>query len=154
MIHWQLPVRKFTFSAVFLLFLCSCNHQKARQPEETTPQVFTPENSQIPVDSINETEPTTEPEKHEQLPMNIEKPDLKKLGQLTPNQEAKRALTNDAFKATKMDLTEFGTYMQSRIPYYRNKGDLKFENDIVRIHINGKEMVIQTIKGRLTYPMQ
>ena len=44
--------------------------------------------------------------------------------------------------------------MQSRVPYYRGKGNLKTENDRLRIEITEKEMIIETPKGRKTFSMQ
>ena len=81
-------------------------------------------------------------------------PTIEELKRITPSQEAKRELNNDAMKAAQMKPEKFVEYMQSRISYYRGKGALKTENDMVRIQITAKEMQIETVKGKQTFPMQ
>ena len=156
MSYFSKPVKLLLFCNILLLTFGACTPDKAtRQENETELQVFTPAANEAP-ENEDLNSKYHDPETAAKPPpasKEIAKPDLKNLHKISPNQEAKRALTNDAFKATKMELSEFGAFMQSRIPYYRNKGDLKFENDIVRIQITSEEMVIQTMKGRLTYPM-
>jgi hypothetical protein len=141
------------FCALFLF--ASCDQESKNQTKETKPEVFTPTTPEndTKADTAGIANKKTQENKSpvtalQKLPSRVE------LKNITPNQEAKRALTNDARKAAEMSLPEFGDFMKSRIPYYQGKGELKFENDIVKIHITNTEMRLQTPKGMLTFPMQ
>lgn len=144
-----------------LVFSISCESRKAEEAKSPVPQVFTPatpEDSQdmitdslVQQDGTQAELPDTTAEakaKREAMPTEAE---LKKI---TPSQEAKRALSNDAMQIYRMKPDAFFKFMQSRIPYYQGKGNLKAENDMLRIEITGKEMIIETPKGRKTFPMQ
>ncbi len=145
------------FSAFFLL---SC---ETRQPEtvtQPTPQVFTPGAEEDSVaagsDTVSATPLPASPEEKTAAPEPAPKrlPTVAELKKVTPGQEAKRALSNDAMQIYRMKPDAFQDYMESRIPYYRGKGDLKAENDLVRLEITEKEMRIQTPRGLKTFPMQ
>lgn len=138
-----------------MLSLAACEKKTENREADKRPQVFTPEteekatpaDSTAPPDSV-----TSQPAKPATGP--VKRPTPAELKTITPNQEAKRSLTNDAMKADEMSFQEFGEYMKGRIPYYRGKGDLKFENDIVRIQISQAEMLIESARGRVTFPMK
>ncbi|MBK0404844.1 hypothetical protein I5M27_17770 [Adhaeribacter sp. BT258] len=143
----------------FLIFSFSCENSRpenATQPHEFEP-VTSPDtaiSAQTPVDSHVVADTGNQPEipetKTERQPM----PTAEELKEVTPDQAAKRALHNDAMKAARMKPDAFVTYMKTRIPYYRGKGNLKAENDLVRIRINKTEMKIETMQGAQTFPMQ
>ena len=143
----------FCFS--FLVFSC-----ERRKPGEHVPDPQTFEPSGEQQDNTRTVEPDTDqniavPEtpgipSEKPKPM----PTAEELKQITPSQEAKRELGNDAMKAAQMKPDEFVNYMKTRIPYYRGKGALKTENDMVRIQITENEMQIETVKGKQTFPMQ
>lgn len=136
-----------------MIFLFSCSKENRQETSAKKPEVFTPAAEEIDTlqkDTANSSEIVKETPK----PGPKKMPTIAELKTITPNQEAKRALTTDAMKAAEMSLTEFGDFMKSRIPYYRDKGELKFENDIVKIHITNTVMQLQTPKGSLTFPMK
>lgn len=149
----QLLFLRFLLPFCGIAFLFSCTKENKQETSATKPEVFTPateEKDTVQKESADSAEIVTETPKTGPKKM----PTIAELKTITPNQEAKRALTTDAMKAAEMSLTEFGDFMKSRIPYYRDKGELKFENDIVKIHITKTEMQLQTPKGSLTFPMK
>jgi hypothetical protein len=144
---------------LLLMGLTACEKKETTREATKTPQVFTPatEGNAVRSDSALTPEgnlPGTTAEKANPKAGPAKLPTPAELKTITPSQEAKRALTNDAMKASEMSFQEFGDHMKSRIPYYRGKGDLKFENDIVRIRITKAEMQIETQRGSHTFPMQ
>lgn len=136
--------------------LYSCEARKAENAEKPVPQVFTP-SEETPVttpENNTVTRPETDSQPAEPAPVKrAPMPTVAELKKVTPSQEAKRALNNDAMQAFRMKPEAFKTFMQSRIPYYRGKGYLKAENDLVRIEINIEEMRIQTAQETFTFPM-
>ena len=152
-----LPCLIVCISCITLLF--SCENRRVEETKSPVPQVFTP---QAPEDSLEpdslvqqdgtdaELPDTTTEAKAKRRPM----PTVAELKKITPNQEAKRALSNDAMQIYRMQPEAFFKFMQDRIPYYRGKGNLKTENDRLRIEITEQEMIIETPKGRKTFSMQ
>ena len=141
---------------------CETRKPETQQPE---PQVFSPETEEtpaMPADTsgvLNAGEPTPEEPNQEETapapePAPRKLPTREELKKITPSQEAKRALSTDAMKAYRMKPEAFGAYMQTRIPYYRGKGDLKAQNDVVKIEIGAAEMRIETAKGSQAFPMK
>ena len=158
---------KIGFLAYLLVALCalvcimSCESRKNDEAKSPVPQVFTPvtpeDSQEIITDSLVQQDDTqaalpdtTAEAKAKREPM----PTVAELKKITPSQEAKRALSNDAMQIYRMQSEVFFKFMQGRIPYYRGKGNLKTENDMLRIEITAKEMIIETPKGRKTFPMQ
>ena len=136
-----------------IAFLLSCAKENKQETSAAKPEVFTPAAEET--DTLqNETSDSAGIITGAPIAGPKKMPTIAELKTITPNQEAKRALTNDAMKAAEMSLVEFGEHMKGRIPYYRDKGELKFENDIVKIHITNREMQLQTPKGSLTFPMK
>ena len=142
-------------------FLFACESRKTEDAKTPVPQVFTPQesadSSEIITDSLVQQDgtqtdiaDTTTEAKVKREPM----PTVAELKKVTPSQEAKRALSNDAMQIYRMKPEAFFKFMQSRIPYYRGKGHLKTENDMLRIEITEQEMIIETPKGRETFSMK
>src|SRR6478735_8904543 len=148
----------FYFPAVIAsACLFSCENRHAEKPEKPTPQVFTPE-VETPVSAgENDTTSTPETETLPEEPVPVKRkpmPSVAELKKITPSQEAKRALSNDAMQIFRMKPDAFKDFMKSRIPYYQGKGELKAENDRVRIEVNAREMRVQTPKETYSFPMQ
>ncbi|KAA9331127.1 hypothetical protein [Adhaeribacter soli] len=145
----------FFLSLALGLFSCETRKPENQQPE---PQVFSPEAEATPSvttdtsATLNSEKPIQEETAPEPTPRKL--PSREELKKITPSQEAKRALSADAMKAYRMKPEAFGAYMQTRIPYYRGKGDLKAQNDVVKIEINAEEMRIETAKGSQIFPMK
>lgn len=136
------------------LFACD-----GRQPEKANsePQVFSPETEGMPqtkTDSLSSSAPAKPEISSEPMPEPRKMPTVEELKKVTPSQEAKRALSTDAMKAYRMKPEEFSNYMKTRVAYYRGKGELKAENDVVKIEITASEMLIETPKGRQVFPMK
>ena len=146
---------KYCFLLPVLLFFFAACERKNSNETKAKPQVFEP-------DRREEVSDTLSPEEYAPLdnpkPMpSVERqkmPTKAELKHVTPSQEAKRELSADAMKAYSMKPDEFASYMKTRIPYYKSKGDLKAENDVVRIQITGKEMKIESAGITQTFPMQ
>jgi hypothetical protein len=139
-----------------LVLVSSCESRKPEnvtQPKEFEPDTevsaeTSPDKTAVAVDSaLDQESAISAPERK---PM----PTAEELKEITPDQKAGRALNNDAMKAAGMKPEEFIAYMKTRIPYYRGKGNLKAENDLVRVRIDKTEMKIETVKGSQTFPMQ
>ena len=153
-------MKKQVLSSILIAFFpvilfSACEKKKPEtittsQPEEFNPVEEEPDRTATAEIDTQENIPEAETIVPERKLM----PTVEELKTVTPSQEAKRELSNDAMKAAQMKPEKFAEYMQSRIPYYRGKGNLKAENDMVRIQITKKEMTIETIKGRQTFPMQ
>ena len=145
--------------AIFGFLLIACEPKKAETVSAVKPRDFDPvaeETTSTPV-TVQE-EKILENNQPEPAPVAVPErkpmPTVAELQKITPEQEATRALNNDAMKAATMSFEKFGKYMQSRIPYYKNKGNLKAKNDFTFIQISSTEMQIETAKGRLVYPMK
>ena len=139
----------------------SCESRKSDEAKTPVPQVFTPANpedsQEIITDSLVQQDgtqavlpDTTAEANAKREPM----PTVAELKKVTPSQEAKRALSNDAMQIYRMQPEAFFKFMQGRIPYYKGKGNLKTENDMLRIEITAQEMIIETPKGRKVFPMK
>ena len=145
------------FCAALLLLVFSCESKKAAEvtvPHNFDPVEEVPDKTAVPVDSAEEQVEMERPADSVGKPERPPMPTTEELKTVTPDQEAKRALNNDAMKAAQLKPEEFMAYMKTRIPYYRGKGNLKAENDLVRIRISKSEMQIETMKGTQTFPMQ
>lgn len=147
--------------AVFCL-LVACESRQPEKVTEPTPQVFTPETAPDPVsgqpdaDTVAARAVNPVPEPAPELPANkpVPLPSVAELKKITPGQEAKRALSNDAMQVFRLQPDAFFKFLESRIPYYRGKGPLKAENDLVRLEITETEMIVETPKGRRIFPLQ
>ena len=157
-------MNRSVFSRISVAFLLLVGLYACNTPENQTitkPQEFEPaeetrqETKQTPIATENEaksqeTAPVAPAAKTGRLPL----PSQAELKTVTSGQQAKRELSNDAMKAFSMKPEAFTEYMQSRIPFYKGKGSLKAENDMVRIQITENEMKVETVKGATTFPMQ
>src|SRR5688572_32302838 len=144
-----------------LVCITSCESRNPQDAQQPIPQVFTPaspeDSEEIITDSLVQQDgtqaalpDTTAEAEVKREPM----PTVAELKKITPSQEAKRALSQDAMQIYKMQPDAFFKFIQGSIPYYRGKGNLKTENDMLRIEITAKEMIIETPKGRKIFPMQ
>ena len=144
--------------------LVACEGRKPEKKPDPTPQVFVPAPAEDPAsrpDTLPNHAVASEPAPVPEVPAapqpaasSRKLPTKAELKTVSPAQEAKRSLSNDAMKAFSMKPEAFADYMKTRIPYYRGKGNLEIANDVVRITINAKEMQIETAKGRQVFPMQ
>jgi hypothetical protein len=146
-----LPFLRSALPFLMAGLLWACESKDHKEVPETKPRVFEPaakEESTDTMGSNNAADSKPLPPGPPKMPSETE------LKQITPSQEAKRALSNDAMKAYSMKPEEFSEYMKTKIPYYRGKGNLKAENDVVRIYISATQMQIESPKGSQTFPMQ
>ena len=150
----------FPATVVLCCLLVSCESRQPEKVTEPTPQVFTPETTPDSVveqlDTVAADGVKTEPEPAQEAPVRkaAPLPSVAELKRITPGQEAKRELSNDAMQVYRMKPEAFFKYLQSRIPYYRGKGPLKAENDLVRLEITKTEMIVETPKGRQTFSLK
>ena len=63
-------------------------------------------------------------------------------------QEVQAALREDAQLAQKMPLKQFARYMKSRHAYYKDY-HTQYQDDYVKITLNGSKMRIETGKGKV-----
>ncbi|MFC5271415.1 hypothetical protein [Adhaeribacter terreus] len=151
------PRISIAFCAAMLFLVFSCESKKPGKitaPQEFNPVEEVPDKTAVKVDSVQEEAEPEMPEISETKAARKPMPTAAELKAVSPDLEAKRALNNDAMKAAQMKPDAFIAYMKTRIPYYKGKGNLKAENDMVRIRISKTEMKIETVKGSQTFPMQ